>query len=93
MALTKGDNPARRRFKSNTTMNSYALRDAKCDPHPIDTGADRGAMRQQFYWTNRRMNARAVSATWRQPLSITSACPRLGISTISVTPWLRFSRL
>jgi hypothetical protein len=34
-------------------------------------------------------NARAVSATSRQPLSIVSACPRLGISTISATPSLR----
>ena len=38
----------------------------------------------------RRTKARAVSATSRHPLSIVSACPRLGISTISVTPVLRF---
>src|SRR6267143_862076 len=36
--------------------------------------------------TKRRINASAVSATSRQPLSITSACPRFFISTISVTP-------
>src|SRR5260370_9188430 len=35
------------------------------------------------------MNARAVAATSRQPLSMSSACPRLGSSTISVTPGLR----
>src|SRR2546428_5176564 len=39
------------------------------------------------------MNASAVSATSRQPLSIVSACPRLGISTISVTPSFRCWRL
>ena len=38
-------------------------------------------------------NASALSATSRQPLSIVSAWPRLGISTISVTPSLRFCRL
>ena len=37
-------------------------------------------------YTNRRMNASAVSATSRQPLSITSPWPLFGISTISVTP-------
>ena len=36
------------------------------------------------------MNARAVSATSRQPLSMTSACPRFGISMISVTLSFRF---
>ena len=39
--------------------------------------------------TNRRTNARAVSATSRQPWSIVSPWPRPGISTISVTPSLR----
>ena len=34
-----------------------------------------------------------MSATSRQPLSIVSAWPRPGISTISVTPLLRFWRL
>ena len=31
----------------------------------------------------------AVSAAWRQPLSSVNACPRPGISVISVTPSLR----
>ena len=39
------------------------------------------------------MKASAVSATSRHPLSMTSACPRLGSSTISVTPGLRFCLL
>ena len=43
--------------------------------------------------TKRITNASAVSATSRQPLSMTSQCPRLGISMISVTVWLRFCRL
>jgi hypothetical protein len=38
--------------------------------------------------TNRRTNASALSATSRQPLSMVSACPRPGIFSISVTPWL-----
>ncbi len=38
----------------------------------------------------RLTNVSAVSATSRQPESIVSACPRLGISTISVTPSFRF---
>ena len=42
------------------------------------------------YFAKRCTNASAVSATSRQPLSIVSACPRPGISTISVTPSLRF---
>ena len=41
-------------------------------------------------YTNRRMNASALSATSRQPLSITRPWPRFGISTISVTPSFRF---
>ena len=41
----------------------------------------------------RRTNSRAVAATSRQPLSIVSACPRLGILTISVTLSLCFWRL
>src|SRR5205085_5976608 len=41
----------------------------------------------------RRTKLRALSATSRQPPSMTSACPRLGISTISVTPSLRFCLL
>jgi hypothetical protein len=39
-------------------------------------------------WVKRLTNARAVSATSRQPLSMVSAWPRFLISTISVTPWL-----
>src|SRR6476660_4829930 len=39
---------------------------------------------------NRLTNSSAFSATSRQPASIVSACPRPGILTISVTPWLRF---
>ena len=39
--------------------------------------------------TKRLTNARAVSATSRQPLSIVSECPRFGIFLISVTPSLR----
>jgi hypothetical protein len=39
-------------------------------------------IRQANRWTN----ARAVSATSRQPLSIVSACPRPSISMYSVTP-------
>ncbi len=42
------------------------------------------------YSAKRLTNARAVSATSRQPASMTSECPRLGSSTISVTPGLRF---
>jgi hypothetical protein len=42
------------------------------------------------YFTKRVTNASAVSATSRQPLSMTSPCPRLGISMISVTAGLRF---
>src|SRR3954453_3862194 len=42
------------------------------------------------YFANRRTNVSPVSATSRQPLSIVRACPRFGISTISVTPSLRF---
>src|SRR5258708_39582085 len=49
--------------------------------------------RHNLNQVNRRMNASAVSATSRQPLSIVSACPRLGISTISVTQLFRCSRL
>ena len=45
------------------------------------------------YFTKRVTNASAVLATSRQPLSMTSPCPRLGISMISVTAWLRFCRL
>ena len=45
------------------------------------------------YFTKRSTNASAVSATSRQPLSMTSPCPRLGISTISVTASFRFCRL
>src|SRR5207244_2161686 len=41
----------------------------------------------------RLTNSSALSATSRQPLSITSACPRFGISAISVTPLLRSCRL
>ena len=41
-------------------------------------------------YTNRRMNASALSATSRQPLSITRPWPRFGISTISVTPSFSF---
>ena len=44
-------------------------------------------------YTNRWTKARAVSATSRQPLSMVSEWPRPLISTISVTPGLRFSRL
>src|SRR6266852_3047557 len=39
---------------------------------------------------NRPTNSSAFSATSRQPASIVSECPRPGILTISVTPWLRF---
>src|SRR5260370_41939914 len=39
------------------------------------------------------MNASEMSATSRQPLSTVSACPRLGILMISVTPLLCFWRL
>ena len=39
--------------------------------------------------TNRRMKARAISATSRQPWSMVRACPRSGTSTISVTASLR----
>src|SRR5712691_2635635 len=39
------------------------------------------------------MNASEMLATSRQPLSTVSACPRLGISTISVTPLLSWWRL
>src|SRR5260370_14632280 len=39
---------------------------------------------------NRPTNLSAFSATSRQPASIVSECPRPGILTISVTPWLRF---
>jgi hypothetical protein len=38
--------------------------------------------------TNRWTNASALSATSSQPLSMISACPRPGIFSISVTPWL-----
>jgi len=38
--------------------------------------------------TKRLTKASALSATSRQPLSITSECPRPGISAISVTFWL-----
>src|SRR5438477_10068367 len=41
------------------------------------------------YFAYRWMKASAVSATSRQPPSMTSECPRLGISTISVTALLR----
>ena len=44
-------------------------------------------------YVKRLMNARAVSATSRQPLSMVSAWPRPGIWTISVTPSFRFWRL
>ena len=44
-------------------------------------------------YVKRWTNARAVSATSRQPLSIVNACPRPGISAISVTPSFRFWRL
>jgi hypothetical protein len=37
-------------------------------------------------YANRLTNASAVSATSRHLLSIVNACPRFGISTISVTP-------
>jgi hypothetical protein len=40
--------------------------------------------------TNRCTKVRAVSATSRHPWSMTSECPRSDISTISVTPSLRF---
>src|ERR1700730_7059250 len=40
-------------------------------------------------WAKRCTNASAVSATSRQPLSMVRACPRPGISTISVTFPLR----
>src|SRR3982074_1738555 len=40
--------------------------------------------------TKRLTKAGAVSAPWGEPLSIVSACPRLGISTISVTAVLPF---
>src|SRR5260370_30725496 len=43
-------------------------------------------------YRNRLMKASAVSATARQPLWIVGAWPRFGISTISVTPALRFWR-
>ena len=39
---------------------------------------------------NRLTNSSAFPATSRQPASIVSACPRPGILTMSVTPWLRF---
>ena len=39
------------------------------------------------------MKPSALSATSRQPWSMTSACPRSGISTISVTPSFRFCLL
>ena len=50
-----------------------------------------------MYWSlylrldqaNRLVNASALSATSRHPLSIVRACPRLGISTISVTEGFR----
>jgi hypothetical protein len=38
--------------------------------------------------THRRTDASALSAISRQPLSMVSACPRPGIFSISVTPWL-----
>src|SRR5260370_19957602 len=55
--------------------------------HPLRPGC-----RDVFwnYLVKRWTKARAMSATSRQPLSMTREWPRLGSSTISVTPWLRF---
>jgi hypothetical protein len=43
-------------------------------------------------YTKRRTKASAFSATCRQPLSMVSAWPRLGIWMISVTPGFRACR-
>ena len=50
----------------------------------------RSRRRPEARYANRLTKARAVFATSRQPLSITSACPRSGILAISVTALLRF---
>ena len=57
--------------------------------------ADLGQLRVQagVAAANRLTNSSAVSQTSRQPLSIVSECPRLGIDLISVTPGLRFCLL
>ena len=44
-------------------------------------------------YVKRLTNSSDLSATSRQPLSIVSAWPRFGTSTISVTPGLSFCRL
>src|SRR5205814_8264857 len=58
---------------------------AKRQP-PAPNGTD-GDFPARCY-TKRLRNLSAVSATSPQPLSIVNACPRIGISTIFVTPSL-----
>src|SRR6266403_4518483 len=46
------------------------------------------AHRREIDHANLFTNSSTFPATSRQPASIVSACPRPGILTISVTPWL-----
>ena len=64
------------------------VRHGAADDAAPDDG-DLGLVADQGTQVKRLTNSSAVSATSRQPLSIVSACPRLGISVISVTPVLR----
>src|SRR4029077_16872141 len=74
----------RSRPSSGWTGNARRKRSASGAAHllPLSAAPSHGA-------ANRLTNASAVSATVRPPLSIVRACPRSGISTISVTPVLR----
>jgi hypothetical protein len=60
---------------------------------PVTEGDHERDLPVPTVYVNRRTNFSAVSATSRQPLSMVSEWPRLGILAISVTAGLRRCRL